>query len=95
MKSSIATKEFNPPPLSLLEKDKGKPGGGDMKANSNIIRRTLQQFGINVEMDEICIGPSVTRYALKPAEGVKLSRIDVHALLLASPSSKAAASPYQ
>ncbi|MFA5831195.1 MAG: DNA translocase FtsK 4TM domain-containing protein [Candidatus Paceibacterota bacterium] len=75
LRNSITTKEFNPPPLSLLERDKGKPGVGDMKANSNIIRRTLQQFGIIVEMDEICIGPSVTRYALKPAEGVKLSRI--------------------
>lgn len=75
LKNNITTKEFNPPPLSLLERDKGKPGVGDMKANSNIIRRTLQQFGIIVEMDEICIGPSVTRYALKPAEGVKLSRI--------------------
>lgn len=31
--------------------------------------------GIDVEMDEISIGPSVTRYALKPAEGVKLSKI--------------------
>ncbi|MDQ5949380.1 MAG: segregation ATPase FtsK/SpoIIIE, family, partial [Patescibacteria group bacterium] len=68
-------KEFTPPPLSLLEKDKGKPGVGDIKANSNIIKRTLQNFGISVEMDEISIGPSITRYALKPAEGVKLSRI--------------------
>ncbi len=68
-------KEFVPPPLSLLEKDKGKPGVGDIKANSNIIKRTLQNFGINVEMDEISIGPSITRYALKPAEGIKLSRI--------------------
>lgn len=68
-------KPYTPPPLSLLEKDKGKPGVGDIKANANIIKRTLQNFGINVEMDEISIGPSVTRYALKPAEGVKLSRI--------------------
>lgn len=68
-------KEFVPPPLSLLEQDKGKPGVGDIKANSNIIKRTLQNFGINVEMDEISIGPSITRYALKPAEGIKLSRI--------------------
>ncbi len=72
---SISGKEFVPPPLSLLEKDKGKPGVGDIKANSNIIKRTLQNFGISVEMDEISIGPSITRYALKPAEGVKLSRI--------------------
>ncbi len=68
-------KEFVPPPLTLLEKDSGKPGVGDIKANSNIIKRTLTNFGINVEMDEISIGPSITRYALKPAEGVKLSRI--------------------
>lgn len=68
-------KPFNPPPLSLLEKDRGKPETGDIKANANIIKRTLQNFNINVEMDEISIGPSVTRYALKPAEGVKLSRI--------------------
>jgi len=68
-------RSFTPPPLSLLEKDRGKPETGDIKASANIIKRTLQNFGISVEMDEISIGPSVTRYALKPAEGVKLSRI--------------------
>ncbi len=66
---------YVPPPLSLLEEDKGKPNTGDIKANANIIKRTLQNFGIEVEMDEITVGPSITRYALKPAEGVKLSRI--------------------
>jgi S-DNA-T family DNA segregation ATPase FtsK/SpoIIIE len=66
---------YVPPPLSLLEEDKGKPNTGDIKANANIIKRTLANFGIEVEMDEITIGPTVTRYALKPAEGVKLSRI--------------------
>src|SRR3989344_4905815 len=72
---SYSSKAFTPPPLSLLESDRGKPETGDIKANANIIKRTLQNFGIDVEMDEISIGPSVTRYALKPAEGVKLSRI--------------------
>jgi len=72
---SYSSKAFTPPPLSLLESDKGKPETGDIKANANIIKRTLQNFGIDVEMDEISIGPSVTRYALKPAEGVKLSKI--------------------
>lgn len=74
-KNNILTKPFTPPPLSLLERDRGKPEVGDIKANANIIKRTLQNFGIIVEMDEISIGPSVTRYALKPAEGVKLSKI--------------------
>ncbi len=74
-KSILLGKNYIQPPLSLLEIDKGKPQVGDIKANANIIKRTLQNFGIDVEMDEISIGPSVTRYALKPAEGVKLSRI--------------------
>ncbi|HRY30892.1 MAG TPA: DNA translocase FtsK 4TM domain-containing protein [Candidatus Paceibacterota bacterium] len=68
-------RKYSPPPLSLLEKDSGRPGVGDIKANANIIKRTLANFGIQVEMDEVSIGPSVTRYALKPAQGVKLSRI--------------------
>lgn len=68
-------KRWTPPPLSLLERDRGKPDVGDIKANANLIKRTLMNFGIVVEMDEVSIGPSVTRYALKPAEGVKLSKI--------------------
>lgn len=66
---------YTPPPASLLAKNKGKPEVGDVKANMNIIKRTLQNFGISVEMDEASIGPTVTRYAMKPAEGVRLSKI--------------------
>lgn len=66
---------YTPPPLSLLGKNKGKPEVGDVKANMNIIKRTLQNFGITVEMDEVSIGPTVTRYAMKPAEGVRLAKI--------------------
>ena len=67
--------EYDPPPLSILGADKGKPGVGDIKANANIIKRTFQNFGINLEMDEVSVGPTVTRYAVKPAEGVRLSNI--------------------
>ncbi|MDO8514631.1 MAG: DNA translocase FtsK [bacterium] len=66
---------YTPPPVSFLARNKGKPEVGDVKANMNIIRRTLQNFGIQVEMDEASIGPTVTRYAMKPAEGVRLSKI--------------------
>ncbi len=66
---------YTPPPISILAKNKGKPEVGDVKANMNIIKRTLQNFGIQVEMDEASIGPTVTRYAMKPAEGVRLSKI--------------------
>ncbi len=67
--------EYHPPPLSLLGEDRGKPGVGDIKANANIIKRTFQNFGISVEMDEVSVGPTVTRYAIKPAEGVRLNKI--------------------
>lgn len=67
--------DYTPPPLSILRKNSGKPVVGDVKAKANLIRRTLQNFGIDVEMDEVSIGPTVTRYALKPAEGVKLGKI--------------------
>jgi S-DNA-T family DNA segregation ATPase FtsK/SpoIIIE len=67
--------EYKVPPLSLLGADKGKPGVGDIKANANIIKRTFLNFGISVEMDEVSVGPTVTRYAIKPAEGVRLSKI--------------------
>ncbi len=67
--------EYEAPPLSILGADKGKPGTGDIKANANIIKRTFQNFGIHLEMDEVSVGPTVTRYAVKPAEGVRLSKI--------------------
>jgi S-DNA-T family DNA segregation ATPase FtsK/SpoIIIE len=67
--------EYSPPPINLLGEDKGKPGVGDVKANANIIKRTFLNFGISVEMDEVSVGPTVTRYAIKPAEGVRLQKI--------------------
>lgn len=66
---------YAPPALSLLRKDAGKPQTGDVKTNANIIKRTLRDFGINVEMDAVEIGPTITRYALKPAQGVSISKI--------------------
>ena len=66
---------YVPPPLSLLNSETSKPTTGDLLAHANIIKRTLDSFGIPVEMGEINVGPAVTRYTLKPAEGVKLSRI--------------------
>jgi S-DNA-T family DNA segregation ATPase FtsK/SpoIIIE len=68
-------KNYVPPPLDLLKSSSERPTTGDLRANANIIKRTLESFGIPVEMGEINIGPKVTRYTLKPAEGVKLSRI--------------------
>ncbi len=84
------SKEYKYPPLDLLSKKGGQPEGGDITYNSSVIKRTLQTFGIPVEMSEINIGPTVTQYTLKPAEGIKLSKITTLqndlALALASPT---------
>jgi DNA segregation ATPase FtsK/SpoIIIE, S-DNA-T family len=63
------------PSLSLLNKESGKANIGDVKANANTIKRTLADFGISVEMDAVESGPTITRYALKPAQGVRIARI--------------------
>lgn len=72
---AIKIKDYVPPPIDLLKSATEKPTIGDLRANANVIKRTLDGFGIPVEMGEISVGPAVTRYTLKPAEGVKLSRI--------------------
>ena len=71
----VFSSSYTIPPLSLLGKSSGKPSTGDIKSKANLIQRTLSNFGIAVEMDEISIGPTVTRYAMKPAQGVRLSKI--------------------
>ena len=73
--SRLKAKGYIAPPLDLLKSSVEKPTSGDLRANANIIKRTLEGFGVSVEMGEINIGPKVTRYSLKPAEGVKLSKI--------------------
>lgn len=62
-------------PIDLLESNHKKPTSGDIEANKERIQKTLRNFGIEVEMGEIKVGPTVTQYSLKPAEGVKLSQI--------------------
>lgn len=84
------SKEYKYPPLDLLSKKGGSPEGGDISYNSSVIKRTLHTFGIPVEMSEVNVGPTVTQYTLKPAEGIKLSKITALqndlALALASPT---------
>lgn len=62
-------------PLDLLSGKTGQPTAGDTKANQEVIRRTFQYFGIEVEMGEISVGPTVTEYTLRPASGVKVAQI--------------------
>lgn len=67
--------KYSLPPIDLLSKNETAPTSGNIKENSLIIKKTLENFGIPVEMSEVNVGPAVTQYAFKPAEGVKLSKI--------------------
>jgi S-DNA-T family DNA segregation ATPase FtsK/SpoIIIE len=62
-------------PVDLLNHKVGQAIGGDTNANGLRIKKTLENFGIPVEMGETKVGPTVTQYTFKPAEGVKLSKI--------------------
>ncbi|MEK7065294.1 MAG: DNA translocase FtsK 4TM domain-containing protein, partial [Patescibacteria group bacterium] len=65
----------NLPPQDLLSPKRSKPTSGDIRANAETIHSTLHEFGIEVEMGEVRVGPTVTQYSLKPDKGMKLSRI--------------------
>lgn len=76
-KKSLAKKniDWTAPPIDLLEREKDGAESGNIKANLEIIKQTLENFGIPVEMGDVNVGPTVTQYTLRPDGGVKLSKI--------------------
>ncbi|MFC1632537.1 DNA translocase FtsK 4TM domain-containing protein [Patescibacteria group bacterium] len=72
---STQHKDYEAPSIDLLESKTDKPTSGDVQANARIIKETLANFGIEVEMADAHIGPTVTQYTLRPIEGTKLSKI--------------------
>jgi len=66
---------YSPPPLDILENASSKPKSGDISANKKIIEKTLSDFGIEVEMGQVNVGPSVSQYTLKPPSGINLTKI--------------------
>ncbi|MEK7632977.1 MAG: DNA translocase FtsK 4TM domain-containing protein [Patescibacteria group bacterium] len=62
-------------PLELLELKSSEAKSGDLERGTELIVKTLHQFGIDVEVEEVRVGPTVTQYALKPPAGIKLARI--------------------
>ena len=65
------------PPLSLFEKSKPvkTSSNEELKANAELLLSTLASFGVQTKLLDICCGPSVIRYELQPASGVKISKI--------------------
>ena len=75
MKPIVIEEKFTPPDLALLNSDSGKSSAGDSKFKMNVIQKVLDQFNIPVEMGEVTVGPSVTQFTLKPAQGVNVKKI--------------------
>jgi len=68
-------KDWKLPPFDLLDDNKTNVDSGNIEVNVAVIKKTLGDFGIEVEMGEVNVGPTVTQYTLRPATGVKLSQI--------------------
>src|SRR5437867_1714174 len=65
------------PSMELLEVGSAARAGTDeLRRNKRVIEETLASFGISATVADVFVGPVVTRYELKPAAGVKLSRIE-------------------
>lgn len=67
--------DWKMPSVELLEKIQKPADPGNIKQNALVIKNTLAEFGIDVEMEGANIGPKVTQYMMKPPAGVNLSKI--------------------
>lgn len=72
-----SNKPYKFPPLSLL-KDTKKNGGDSkdyLQEMAGKLQRTLGNFGVQANVTEVTLGPSVTRYELEIAEGTRVSKV--------------------
>lgn len=76
MNATVA--EYIMPSIDLLKVAKHKSAkdvSTELKTNASLLVETLQSFGVSAEITDISRGPTVTRYELKPAAGVRISKI--------------------
>ncbi|WP_067931312.1 FtsK/SpoIIIE family DNA translocase [Alicyclobacillus kakegawensis] len=74
----VRDENYQLPPLRLFKLPKGGKSGfshKDAQDNARKLEMTLESFGVHAKVLEISRGPTVTRYELQPAIGVKVSRI--------------------
>lgn len=69
---------YETPPIELLSEGDGKVVKGSKKALTDTatrLQKTLYSFGVSAKVENVSVGPAITRYELKPAEGVRVSKI--------------------
>ena len=75
---AVEDEYYEYPPIELLSKGSPKTIKGGAKALTDIatkLQKTLYSFGVQAKVENVSVGPAITRYELKPAEGVRVSKI--------------------
>ena len=75
---SVEDEHYEYPPIELLSKGTKKTIKGGAKALTDVatkLQKTLYSFGVQAKVENVSVGPAITRYELKPAEGVRVSKI--------------------
>lgn len=76
MESGVS--DYKLPSVELLSQPTKKSTAdisGELKENAQRLIETLRSFNVNATITDISRGPTVTRYELKPAAGVRISKI--------------------
>lgn len=66
------------PPIELLSEGEGRVFKGGKKALTDTaakLQKTLYSFGVSAKVENVSVGPAITRYEVKPAEGVRVNKI--------------------
>lgn len=74
----VEDEHYEYPPVELLSKPSKKTLKGGAKALTDTatrLQKTLYSFGVSAKVENVSVGPAITRYELKPAEGVRVSKI--------------------
>ena len=74
---TVEDEKYEFPPIDFLKPGKfaTKLGKKAVTDTANKLQKTLYSFGVSAKVDNVSVGPTITRYELKPAEGVRVSKI--------------------
>jgi len=74
----VEDEHYEYPPVNLLSKNNKKNTKAGARALTDTaakLQKTLYSFGVSAKVENVSVGPAITRYELKPAEGVRVSKI--------------------
>lgn len=74
---TVEDQNYEFPPIEFLNEGKltAKNSKKAITDTASKLQRTLHSFGVAAKVENVSVGPTITRYELKPAEGVRVSKI--------------------